>query len=415
MQSIKEITRNTLSSLKEKNLPTTLENYFLEFVAQAKNYDIKFDDIKIIDDALKNLTNDEKNSLNSQSIFQIIKVLLKRTSNEELRELIYTFGVLLVPSINFDKKEIIEEFVLECLRNPKNITSKEYILKIREFAHERVEEDRKVLKEKTNDIIKLTALISRYYDRKLLDSNKSNKEIKEIKEDLIKLDISNHSKRELILVQKKLINTIYKFENSLLENTKVLSKNIDKFKLLHKQIEELEKELRVAKEEYFFDFLTGILNRRAYDSEARKIEKQFFIFDTNFAIVFLDLDHFKSVNDNFGHICGDEILKSFATILKELTRKEDIVARYGGEEFVALINFRDKIEVNRYIKRVKKTISNSTFIYKEHRINITFSAGITFRNKYKSIEEAQIKADELLYQAKKTGRNRAIFDTGDIL
>jgi len=253
------------------------------------------------------------------------------------------------------------------------------------------------------------------YDKKLSDSNKSNKEIEEIKEDLIKLDIPNHSKKELILIQKKLIDTIDKFENSLLENAKLLSTNMDKFKLLHKQIEELEKELKVAKKEYLIDFLTGILNRRAYDSQVKKIEKHFFAFGTNFAIAFLDLDHFKNINDKFGHICGDEILKSFATILKDLTKKEDIVARYGGEEFVVLINFKDKVEVYKYIKRAKKVIQNSIFSYKEHKINITFSAGITFRNKYKSIEEAQIKADELLYQAKKTGRNKAIFDTGDIL
>jgi len=415
MQIVTKITRDTLASLKNKNLPTTLENYFLEFVALAKSHNIKLDEIRIIDDALENLTNCEKSLLNSQSIFQIIKVLLQRTTNEELKALIYTFSTILVPSINFKKKVIIDDFILECLRNPKKITSEESISKIREFAQERVEEDRKVLREKTNDIIKLTALISRFYDRKLSDSNKSNKEIEEIKKDLIKLDISNHSKKELILIQKKLIDTINKFENSLFENTKLLSTNMDKFKLLHKQMEELEKELKLAKKEYFIDFLTGILNRRAYDSEAKKMEKHFFVFDSNFAIVFFDLDHFKNINDDFGHICGDEILKSFAAILKDLTRKEDIVARYGGEEFIALIHFRDKTEVDRYVKRVKKTVLNSTFIYKEHKINITFSAGITFRNKYNSIEEAQINADKLLYQAKKTGRNKAIFDTGDIL
>jgi len=415
MQIVKKITRDTLANLKEKDLPTTLENYFLEFVTLAKSHNIKLDEIKTIDDALENLTNEEKNLLNSQSIFQIIKVLLQRTTNEELKALIYALGTILVPSINFNKKEIIEDFILKCLRNPKNIVSEESILKIREFAQEKVEEDRKVLREQTNDIIKLTALISRFYDRKLSDSNKSDKEINEIKKDLIKLDIPNHSNKELMVIQKKLIDTIEKFENSLLENTKLLSTNVDKFKFLHKQMEELEKELKTAKKEYFIDFLTGISNRRAYDSEAKKIEKQFFVFDTNFAIVFFDLDHFKNINDDFGHICGDEILKSFAAILKDLTRKEDIVARYGGEEFIALINFRDKIEVDRYIKRVKKTVLNSTFIYKEHKINITFSAGITFRKNYKSIEEAQIKADKLLYQAKKTARNKAVFDTGDIL
>ncbi|RBQ29593.1 GGDEF domain-containing protein [Aliarcobacter vitoriensis] len=415
MKDIKEITKNTLSSLKDKRLPATPENYFLEFVAQAKLLNNQFDDIKILNDALKSLTNDEKKILNNESIFQIIKILSKRATNDELKSLISTFSELLAPSINFELKEDIEDFILVLLKNPKNITTRESINKIKEFAQKRIDADRRVLKEKTNDIIKLTSLMSRYYDKTLSDSDSSNEEIQKIKDDLVKLEISDYSKRELIIVQKKLIDTIYRLENSLQENNRILSTNIDKFKLLHKQIEELEKELKVAKEEYHFDFLTGILNRRAYDNEAKKMEKQYFIFDTNFAVVFFDIDHFKKINDNFGHICGDEILKSFAIILKDLTRKEDVVARYGGEEFVALINFRDKIEVKRYIKRVKNTFLNSTFIYKDYKINITFSAGVTFRNNYNSIEEAHNKADELLYQAKKAGRDKTIFDSGEIV
>lgn len=415
MQNLKEITKNTLSSLKDKQLPTTPENYFVEFKNQAKLLNSEYEEITLLNNAMNSLTKEEQKGVGLNSIFQVIKVLSRRTSNEDLKVLISTFSDLLAPAINFDLKEEIEDFILESLRDPKNITSKESVEKIKEFARQRVDADRRVLKEKTKDIIKLTSLMSRYYQKTLNDSDSSSEEIKKIKDDLVSLDVSDYSKRELIFVQKKLIDTIYKLENSLLENNRILSTSIDKFKLLNTQIEELEKELQVAKEEYFFDFLTGILNRRAYENEAKKIEKQFFIFETNFALVFFDIDHFKKINDSYGHACGDEILKSFAKILKDLTRKEDIIARYGGEEFVALINFREKIEIVRYIKRVKNAFLNSTFIYKEHKINITFSAGVTFRNNYNTIGEAQTKADELLYQAKNSGRDKTIFDDGTII
>ena len=414
-ENLKEITKNTLEKLRQKNLPTTPENYFLEFKEQAKIFNTEYSDVNILNEALKNLTNDEKKVLSSESIFEIIPILSKRANNDELKSLIGTFSDLLAPSVNFELKEEIEDFILDCLRNPIQITSKESILKIKNFAKNRIEADRRVLKEKTNDIIKLTSLMSRYYDKTLNDSNSSNEDIKKIKEDLESLEISDFSKRELTAVQKRLINTIYKLEDSLLENNRILSSNIDRFKQLNKQIEELERELQITKEEYLYDFLTSVLNRRAYEVEAKKTEKKFFIFETNFAIVFFDIDHFKKINDKYGHACGDEILKSFAKILKELTRKEDIVARYGGEEFVALINFRDKIEVIRYIKRVKNAFLNSTFIYKEHKINITFSAGVTFRNNYNSIVDAQAKADELLYEAKDNGRDKVIFDDGTVL
>ena len=98
------------------------------------------------------------------------------------------------------------------------------------------------------------------------------------------------------------------------------------------------------------------------------MERKYQVFNSNFAIVFYDIDYFKSINDKYGHACGDAILRSFAKILKDLTRKEDIVARYGGEEFVALIHYQDEIEVSRYIKRVKNTINETNFIYENNKI-----------------------------------------------
>ena len=298
-ENLKEITKNTLEKLRQKNLPTTPENYFLEFKEQAKIFKTECSDVNILNEALINLTNDEKKVLNSESIFEIITILSKRANNDELKSLIGTFSELLAPSVNFESKEEVEDFILDCLKNPIQITSKESILKIKNFAKNRIEADRRVLKEKTNDIIKLTSLMSRYYDKTLSDSNSSNEDIKKIKADLESLEISDFSKRELTAVQKRLINTIYKLEESLLENNRILSSNIDRFKQINKQIEQLERELQVTKEENLYDFLTSVLNRRAYEVEAKKTEKQFFIFETKFAIVFFDIDHFKKINDKY--------------------------------------------------------------------------------------------------------------------
>ena len=145
------------------------------------------------------------------------------------------------------------------------------------------------------------------------------------------------------------------------------------------------------------------------------MEKKFSIFNSNYAIVFYDIDHFKNINDQFGHACGDIVLKSFAGILKDLTRKEDVIARYGGEEFIALINYQDEVEIQRYIKRVKKIFETTNFIYKDTKIKIKFCAGVTYRNKYDSFLEAKKRADELLYDAKRNGRNKVIFDNSIIL
>ena len=254
--------------------------------------------------------------------------------------------------------------------------------------------------------------MSRYFDKTLNDGKNSTEEIIKIKDELLSLNISSSSFRELKIVEKKLIDTIYNIEHSMKENHKMIEDNKEKFQQLNRQIEELQKELVLVKEEYQVDYLTNILNRRAYHKEVEKMEKKFSIFNANYAIVFYDIDHFKEINDQFGHSCGDSVLKNFAAILKDLTRKEDIIARYGGEEFVALVNYQEEIEVQRYIKRVKKTLENANFLYKDSQIKIKFSAGITYRNKYETFTDAKKRADELLYEAKHKGRNKIIVDDG---
>ncbi|MFY4820455.1 GGDEF domain-containing protein, partial [Aliarcobacter butzleri] len=333
MENIKEITKNTLSELKNQDLETTPENYFIEFKKQADILDVKLDEFKLFDKIKNSLTTDEKSQLKVDSFNKLSSILTKRTTAEELKALIEVFNDILTPSINFDYIENIEDFICEIMKNPKKLTNKNTIFKLKEFASQRIDADRKVLKDKTNDIVKLTSLMSRYFDKTLNDSDSSTDEIVKIKDDLVNLNISNSSHRELRVVQKKLIDTIYKIENSIKENNKILSNNIEKFKFLNRQIEELQKELILVKEEQQFDFLTSLLNRRAYQEEVKKVEKQFNIFGSDFAIVFIDIDHFKNINDVYGHACGDVILKNFATILKDLTRKEDIISRYGGEEF----------------------------------------------------------------------------------
>ena len=143
------------------------------------------------------------------------------------------------------------------------------------------------------------------------------------------------------------------------------------------------------------------------------MEKNFSIFDNDYAIVFFDIDHFKSINDDYGHTCGDVVLKKFASILKELTRTEDVIARYGGEEFIALINYQNEIEIQRYLKRIKKSLKETNFIYKDSVIKLKFSAGVSHRNKYVSYLEAKKVADELLYKAKNQGRNRVYIEEWD--
>jgi diguanylate cyclase (GGDEF)-like protein len=134
-----------------------------------------------------------------------------------------------------------------------------------------------------------------------------------------------------------------------------------------------------------------------------------------YAVSFFDIDFFKKVNDTYGHDAGDIVLKTFAQLLKKSLRKTDIIARYGGEEFIVLSIIKDEAHLPLFLSRLKKIVNENKFIYKEHKLKVTFSSGVVIRSKYDSFEDAIKKSDDLLYEAKRNGRNQIRFDNGDVI
>ena len=410
MGKIKELTKSTLFQLKEENLPTTPENYFLEFKNQALLLNVEISEFELFNKIKEALTLNEAESSELNTFNDLATILVQRVNENELKKLINILEEILKPFSDLDLTKKIEEFISNILEMPKNIINDESINKLKEIADKRVDSDRKILKDKTGDIIKLTSLMSRYFDKTLNESENSSEDILKIKNELITLDMSEASQRELKVVQIKLVDTIHKIETSIKANCKIINDHKIQFNSLNEQIRKLQEELLIAKEEKQTDFLTNVFNRRAYHNEIEKVEKNYTIFNNKYAIIFYDIDHFKRINDTYGHTSGDEVLKNFASILKKLTRTEDVIARYGGEEFIALINYAKEEEILGYLARVKNAISSTNFIYKEESIHIKFSAGVSFRNKYDSYSDAKKRADELLYEAKSKGRDKIIFD-----
>lgn len=411
MEEIKDIIKKTFLTLKDKKRIATPENYFKEFRSLVEGNALHVEEIDLFDNLLENLTSYEKRT-RIDSFSQMAKILSKRTKNEDLIRLASALDDILVPSVNYKIKDDVDNFIEEISKDPEKILNRETIHKIKQLSQNRVEADREVLVAKTNDIIKLSTLMGKYFDRSLLEASNSCGSINKIRDELSTLNISEASHRELSVVQTKLVDTIYNIEHSMEKNKQELDANKQKFNQLHKTIEILQDELNQAKKEKSIDFLTNILNRRAFEEEVEKIEKKHKIFGTDYAIVFYDIDHFKEINDTYGHSCGDAVLRTFGGILKALTRKEDVIARYGGEEFIALINYEDESELTRYIKRVKNLIHKSEFNYKENEIDVKVSVGISFRSKYNSYSDAKKEADELLYKAKNNGRDKVYIDNG---
>lgn len=154
------------------------------------------------------------------------------------------------------------------------------------------------------------------------------------------------------------------------------------------------------------DLLTGLHNRRYMNLEVDKLITASHRYKHDLCVIFLDIDHFKKVNDIFGHIVGDQVLQALARLLKENTRNSDLVIRFGGEEFIIVVPNSMINEAEELAEKLKISVSELV-IPSLNGANITISLGITklFKGELK-IESAIHRADKALYKAKSAGRNQ---------
>lgn len=172
--------------------------------------------------------------------------------------------------------------------------------------------------------------------------------------------------------------------------------------------EEIYSKINSLNELLVKDGLTNIFNRRFIEDRLPVDMLKANFENTPFSIIMCDIDFFKKVNDTYGHLAGDEVLKIFASILQDSIRKSDWVARYGGEEFLIVLNGANKEKAVEISERIRKKVENTIIKYNEFEIKITSSFGVyevCGENNYLEVIE---KADKNLYTAKNTGRNKVV-------
>lgn len=153
------------------------------------------------------------------------------------------------------------------------------------------------------------------------------------------------------------------------------------------------------------DSLTGLLNRRELENRASKMLSQAQRNKSSVALVIIDIDFFKNVNDTYGHVFGDDVLKSLGKILLKRHRAYDIVSRFGGEEFVVLLPDTDAENAFKVTEILRMDIEKTEV----NGINITVSIGISLNNEHKNEFDTLFKeADSALYTAKHKGRNKTV-------
>ncbi|MFA9373876.1 MAG: GGDEF domain-containing protein [Poseidonibacter sp.] len=169
--------------------------------------------------------------------------------------------------------------------------------------------------------------------------------------------------------------------------------------------------MNALKESAFKDGLTGLYNRKFLEEHSKKLVPQALRENLNIGVLMLDMDHFKAVNDEYGHDIGDKVLKELSRILMETVRESDLVIRYGGEEFIVLLvgvkNEFDAMEVANKIG--KKVRENEIDVYAGNKLRKTISIGLSmFPEDSKSLDTAMKNADIALYEAKNSGRDKVI-------
>ncbi len=157
------------------------------------------------------------------------------------------------------------------------------------------------------------------------------------------------------------------------------------------------------------DALTGIANRSTLFEHGQKMITNFAKQPEELSILLLDLDHFKKINDNFGHHVGDEVLILVSGLLKETMRSRDMLSRFGGEEFVALLPFADSNKAKAIAMRINDKIAQYDFSSLVLQTKVTFSIGVaTMTDNQMSFDDLLHNADLAMYQAKEQGRNTVV-------
>ena len=154
------------------------------------------------------------------------------------------------------------------------------------------------------------------------------------------------------------------------------------------------------------DALTNLYNRRYFETTFKREFARAKRYNSDLSLAVIDIDLFKQINDTYGHLCGDYVLRELSWLMVDNFRQTDMVFRYGGEEFVILLTETPFDTASIPVERLRKAVENNRFKFKGTELNVTISAGISSGKDVNDTSEMFDNADKALYMAKEEGRNR---------
>jgi len=320
--------------------------------------------------------------------------------------------------------QFIKDFSLDI----KELKSEAFLKDINKLKTQFTIEEK--LKKAESSFRKHKKRIGRFIDRQKRYLAEREKELKDIIDLLAKamvtLDTDNQQYNQKIYEQSEKIeqitrlDDIKKVKQALINEIENIRKTVrDKqdrdskqLKILSKQVNTLNLELKKAKVDSVTDGLTGIYNRKAFDRYINDRVRQNTAARNEFAILMVDIDNFKEINDAYGHPVGDRVLLAVAHKCRNLIRHEDFIARYGGEEFVIVLPYASLRNAIKKANLICKAISDTRYSLEDakagHVLSITVSIGISTYQERDTAKTLIERADQALYIAKRTGKNRVV-------
>lgn len=250
--------------------------------------------------------------------------------------------------------------------------------------------------------------------------NKREAENKRLIEQITTLEASITDEDEISQIKKHASDYLNELQSSLEQNEQEERSEQQRMIALlismQKRLERLEEkanrykeELKVQQMASVTDGLTQLPNRLAYEDKVKAIYEYTPENLENTYLAILDIDHFKRINDQYGHSVGDKTLQVIASHTRKYLHEKDFLARWGGEEFVGLIIASTDEEAINKLELVRQRIAKLPFAFKGNKVTITVSIGIAKLGKYANLTEAFNTADQLLYKAKQNGRNQTCY------
>ena len=339
-------------------------------------------------------------------VFDISRLLDKKGDESEIYKKVAPLIVAtLTPSIASSMNDDLATISYELRNSPELLSSEAMQEDIKRFIKKRIELDKDEVKSRILTLGEILEEINKKIFDLIDTSNISGEKVKKIKKDLSDI---NFKKNSFESIYEKLLY----IADSLDSETKGLGQKIVKsqtiISTLHSRVKKLENALIIARKESKEDFLTSVATKRALNSEIKRVEEGYKRYKIDYTLCFLDIDHFKIINDTYGHDAGDVILATLGKILKRYLREADFVGRYGGEEFLAILPSIDLEKGILFADKIRKIIENYKFVYKNERIIVKISCGVAQRSLCSSSGDTIIEADKMLYKAKQNGRNQVM-------